>query len=200
MKRKDLEAGKTYYVSHSKGAYADVFENGKTTYHPQHGVKVLAVEPYEERQWRSKYEERFQQVAKGNGVLVEVTEFYNDFVRYGDRAELKTRTFKRVIPLSQIIALWDIAVNQIQANKQRAEERSARRIEEQRRREEYEKHFFAPAINDLTKALTKLHERVDGTSKHYYRSMTLNDLPVDVVNALTFIIDGALVKAEEVSA
>lgn len=194
MKRKDLEVGKTYYVSHSKGAYADVFEDGKTTYHGPHGVKVLAVEPYEYRNWGvKKYEERFQQVTSGNGVLVEVTEFSH----YGARLEngsLPTHTVRRVIPLSQIIAPWDIAVKQIQENARKKEKADKELRELLARRAEYEKHFLAPAMDDLTRALANLQKRVDGTSKFYYRDTKLSEMPLDVIHTLTAIINEALVE------
>lgn len=198
MKRKDLEVGKTYYVNHSKGAYADVFENGKQTYHGKHGVTVLAVEPYEYREWGvSVYEDRFQQVKNGNGVLVEVTEF----LHYGARLEdgsLPTHTVKRVIPLSKIIAPWDIAVKQIQENARRKEKADKERAELMARRAEYEKHFLAPAMDDLTRALANLQKRVDGTSKFYYRDTRLSEMPLDVIETLTAIINEAL--AEKVGA
>lgn len=198
MKRKDLEVGKTYYVSHSKGAYADVFENGKTTCHGPQGVKVLAVEPYEYHNWGvKKYEDRFQQVKSGNGVLVEVTEFSH----YGARLEngsLPTHTVRRVIPLSQIIAPWDIAVKQIQENARKKEKADKERAEFLARRAEYEKHFLEPAMKDLTTALTNLHVRLEHAPKHFYRDTRLSEMPLDVIETLTAIINEAL--AEKVGA
>lgn len=198
MKRKDLVVGETYYVSHSKGAYADVFENGKQIRHGEHGVKVLAVEPYEYQDWGIKnYEERFKQVKSGNGVLVEVTEFRF----YGARREdgsLPTHTVRKVIPLSKILAPWDIAVKQIQKNARKKEQADKERRELLARRAEYEKHFFEPAMKDLTTALTNLHVRLEHAPKHFYRDTRLSEMPLDVIETLTAIINEAL--AEKVGA
>lgn len=205
MKRKDLVVGETYYRNRSKEAFYDVFGYskdwlpedtskcfGKQIYVPSHGVKVLAVEPYSETYSYRNNETSYHRVTSGQGVLVEAYEYLS--------SSREVRAVKVVVSLRELVCPFDIAVEQIRKNADYKAAKVKAEKEKKARDEEYETNTFAPAIRELTKALTNFHARVDGTPKTYYRSMPLESMSLDVVETLTAIINEALAEKEEVDA
>lgn len=205
MKRKDLVVGETYYRNSSKDAFYNVFGYskdwlpedtskcfGKQSWIPQYGVKVLAVEPYTETYSYRNRETSYHRVTSGQGVLVEAYSFWTK-----DDGTRELRGTKVVVPLRELVCPFDTAVEQIKKNAVH-EAKALQAMRERKAREaEYETNVYGPAIRELTTALKNLQARVDGTPKSYYRDTRLAEMPLDVIETLTAIINEALCDTKE---
>lgn len=128
MKRNELQAGVEYAVTNSRDGI---------NYKYASKVKVLAIEPHEERRFTA---ERFMKVKNGTKVLVsETVRTYE-----GDIVERE-----KLVQLRNIVATWE----RYEKRQQDIEAREAQWQEIQRTRREYEQNIVVPKLEKFRKLL-----------------------------------------------